>query len=495
MREEWVEFARVELLPVLQEASRGIENKDWQLRVYFTGDELAELEIMTSLFSDLYLAAGSMLFVVAYMLFHTKSMLVSLVGFFVITLSIPTAYAISAFTTGTTSLSIASFLAVFLVVGLGSDVVFIYSDFWHDSAAKFMDLESRLAWTAVKAGKASLATTGITAVSFFANIASVLKPLREFGFFMGLCVLLVWVLLSGILVPLLVLNERCCCSLDACRAWCWLVTWCFRRRPRRHRRKPLSAAPSRTKVFFGPISEVAKPKRGAEALVAPPNEAAGSNDGAPNGKLQNLMCRMLLQHEAAHQSVARDDNFTLTLKEGAKIEMALEQGYQHYVDEGKKAREGDNFRGHPEGKKPDALFRMIIFRLAEAVQNDLENVRHAIGQGPFATKALEGLNVLLCWGPLIQDKDTMVKSTRCFEVALTEGGENQVRWTWACNHHIDLKNALTVLRLDNGLTAANIMLGHDHGPRSKAAKQLEQLAFKGGADTGEKGGAKKPKRK
>lgn len=225
MQEEWVKFASEELLPVLQEASRGIENGDWQLKVYFTGQELAELEIMGALFQDLYLAAGSMLFVIAYMLFHTRSILVSLVGFFVINLSIPTAYAISAFATGTTSLSIASFLAVFLVVGLGSDVVFIYSDFWRDSATHIMDLEGRLAWTAVNAGKASLATTSITAVSFFANVASVLKPLREFGFFMGLCVVLVWVLLSGILVPLLVLTERYTCNLNHCRAWCWVLDW------------------------------------------------------------------------------------------------------------------------------------------------------------------------------------------------------------------------------------------------------------------------------
>eukprot|EP00959_Pyramimonas_sp_CCMP1952_P090063 1885473-Pyramimonas_sp.AAC.1 len=78
--------------------------------------------------------------------------------------------------------------------------------------------------------------------------------------------------------------------------------------------------------------------------------------------------------------------------------------------------------------------------------------------------------VLLGWGPLVQDKDTLAKPTRCFKVVLTEGGENQVRWIWACNHHIELKTALTVLRLNNGLSAASLTLGHDHGPRSKAAK-------------------------
>jgi hypothetical protein len=267
MGEEWLEFAREELLPVLQDASRGIKNGDWQLKVYFTGDQLVELEIMGSLFQDLYLAAGSMVFVIAYMLFHTRSILVSLVGFIVINLSIPTAYAIGAFATGTTSLSIASFLAVFLVVGLGSDVVFIYSDFWRDSAKHLMTLEDRLAWTALKGGKASLATTSITAVSFFANIASVLKPLREFGFFMGLCVVLVWVLLSGILVPLLVLTERYACSLDACRSWCWVLDWLFSRRARRHNKRTKPLGQMAAEVWFYVLRRWRLPCGGCAVVV------------------------------------------------------------------------------------------------------------------------------------------------------------------------------------------------------------------------------------
>ena len=66
----------------------------------------------------------------------------------------------------------------------------------------------RLAWTYFHAGKAAFATTATTAVSFFANLASILKPLREFGFFMGLCVLLVWVLLTLIYIPLCLVSER-----------------------------------------------------------------------------------------------------------------------------------------------------------------------------------------------------------------------------------------------------------------------------------------------
>ena len=40
----------------------------------------------------------------------------------------------------------------------------------------------------LKAASSTAATTFTTAMSFFANLASVLRPLREFGFFMGVCV-------------------------------------------------------------------------------------------------------------------------------------------------------------------------------------------------------------------------------------------------------------------------------------------------------------------
>lgn len=55
-----------------------------------------------------------------------------------------------------------------------------------------------------------MATSVTTALSFFANLASVLKPLREFGFFMGLCVIVVWLLLSLVYVPLCMVDEFWC---------------------------------------------------------------------------------------------------------------------------------------------------------------------------------------------------------------------------------------------------------------------------------------------
>ncbi|CAK0879420.1 unnamed protein product [Prorocentrum cordatum] len=198
------------------------------------------------------------------------------------------------------------------------------------------------------------------------------------------------------------------------------------------------------------------------------DSTTASSESTPNGKLTNLMRRLLLQHEAAHQADARDDNFTLTLKVGTKIEMALENGLQNYIATGKSAREGDNFKGHPLGKKPDALLRSVIFRMAEAYENSSQPVQEAVKNGTNPEKALGALEVLQRRGSIAKDTEIMARATRCFKVKLAEGDVEQVRWIWAVNYHPELKLALSTLRDNGGLKAAGILLGHDYGQRSKS---------------------------
>lgn len=204
--ERWKRFVSDVALPHFRKA---VEEDDFDgLRMYYSGTYFKEAEIMYTLVSDITLSSGAVIFVLLYLLFHTRSFLLSSIGLLLIGLAVPLSYVAFATTTGTTTMSIASCLSLFLVVGLGSDVVLVYADFWNASSHECEKDSDRLTWTILHGGKASFATTAMTAVSFFANLASVLKPLREFGFFMGLCVALVWVLISAILVPLCLVSER-----------------------------------------------------------------------------------------------------------------------------------------------------------------------------------------------------------------------------------------------------------------------------------------------
>jgi len=212
-REAFDKFFSEVALPFLEVANEGPAALPFH--IWYEVDGLQTMQVMQALLNDIFLAAGSMLFVLAYVVFHTRSVFLSFMGIGIVLFSVPFSYVVFAVTAGTQTMSIASFLSLFLIVGLGSDVIFVYTDFWRDSVRKKDDEAGRIVWTLFYAGKASLATTITTALSFFANLASVLKPLREFGTFMGLCVMLVWLLITLIFLPLCVVNERyfACCNI------------------------------------------------------------------------------------------------------------------------------------------------------------------------------------------------------------------------------------------------------------------------------------------
>mmetsp|Transcript_45330 Transcript_45330/g.107862 ORF Transcript_45330/g.107862 Transcript_45330/m.107862 type:complete len:1589 (-) Transcript_45330:100-4866(-) len=223
-KEDWEVFLKEEVLPILQEPvpSSWTDSNDeekYPVNVWYTGDAIEGIEVMQTLVGDLYLAIGSMSFVLAYMVFHTRSCFLSFCGLITIFLSVPVSYVVFAMLAETSQMSIASFLSVFLVVGLGADVVFVYTDFWRDSEHITKKEALRMEWTYRHAAKASFATTSTTAISFLANLASVLRSLREFGTFMGFCVMFVWIIVSLIYVPMCAIDDRwfrrcrvrCCC--------------------------------------------------------------------------------------------------------------------------------------------------------------------------------------------------------------------------------------------------------------------------------------------
>eukprot|EP00439_Symbiodinium_sp_Y106_P049708 s798_g6.t1 len=83
-------------------------------------------KINSTLLNDLLLAIGSILFVIFYLRIHTGTWLLSISSFFIIFTSVPLAYVC----TPAEKATIASFLSVFLITGIGCDVVFVFTDFW-----------------------------------------------------------------------------------------------------------------------------------------------------------------------------------------------------------------------------------------------------------------------------------------------------------------------------------------------------------------------------
>jgi len=202
-KDDWNVFISKELYPYLRQEVAKLSNDGSSLsNVYYSDGGLDGFEINSTLVNDLLMAIGSIVFVTLYLRVHTGSAMLSIGSFCIIFFSVPVAYVI----TPTAKTTIASFLSIFLITGIGCDVVFVFTDFWDQ--AKGSRIEARLMWMIVHAGESCLATSITTALSFFANLASALQPLREFGMFMGMCVMSAFLLVLFIFPPLLVIHEK-----------------------------------------------------------------------------------------------------------------------------------------------------------------------------------------------------------------------------------------------------------------------------------------------
>lgn len=174
------------------------------MKVYYESPAINDLVTQLTLNRDLLYSAGSIAFVSLWMWFQMKSILLSVACFFVVFGSLPLAFVF----TPAERTTLAYFSSIFLITIIDIDVIFIFVNFWIQSKGSMESIEERISWTMENAGKSCMATSLTTSVSFFANLASSLQPLREFGLFMGLCVMGVYFLAVLILPPVMILEHR-----------------------------------------------------------------------------------------------------------------------------------------------------------------------------------------------------------------------------------------------------------------------------------------------
>lgn len=183
------------------------------VRIFYSGYGIETYESLAAVASDAKFAVMSYAFVMIYATLHTRSPFLALVGLFLVMLSIPATLAVFVLVSGSGEFSLMMCLSVFIVIGVGSDMLFVYTDFYKQSLLFSREPVDRLKFTYMQAASSTAATTFTTAMSFFANLASVLRPLREFGFFMGVCVTLAWLIVFLAYPSTLVIGERlhtCC---------------------------------------------------------------------------------------------------------------------------------------------------------------------------------------------------------------------------------------------------------------------------------------------
>jgi len=209
-------FLKVTLHPVLISRDPGLVAQG--IRAFYYSRELDKLDIFYTLWSDCRLALGGVAVVLAIVRLHTQYWCLSLLGLLLVLESVPLGYVMFKRFSGLPEVSIVNCLSLFVIIGIGSDLIFILTDGWRQTATlpatvlrrksseheaikdnADVDLQGtsqqerwlrrRLVWLWSRSGGSCVTTTLCSASSFMVNLGSVLVPLREFGLFMGLCVL------------------------------------------------------------------------------------------------------------------------------------------------------------------------------------------------------------------------------------------------------------------------------------------------------------------
>ena len=182
------------------------------VEVLYWSDGAARIEMNELSQQDFLWDVLSMLCAATYMALHTRLVFISAVGMLEIILSIPLAFFVYRLVFQIRFFSFMHILAVFVLLGIGADDVFVFVDAFKQSSSEPGiepdDLDKRIEYAAFRASKAVLLTSLTTTAAFLATAISEILPISTFGIFAALCIGLLYLLNVLLMPPTLVIWVR-----------------------------------------------------------------------------------------------------------------------------------------------------------------------------------------------------------------------------------------------------------------------------------------------
>ena len=227
--------------------------------------------------------------------------------------------------------------------------------------------------------------------------------------------------------------------------------------------------------------------------------AAGGKKRVQELQLMEAMAPLTLQLDEERAIQNRAQNIVLvgpSENEFMKVmDWTIEQYDQAGVDARKAAKDkGEDFMGNPFGKKPVALFSGMLYRLggraekAESRAAILENIKERTQKNELTEKAPEAAKTLLDQFVAVGKQATALppkfRAARCFNIEYNQSGEDDLqddeamtKWIFAIPSSRDVESLFWQAREAQLFRGIGIELEFDHGPRSKAAKNVANIAF------------------
>ena len=184
----------------------------------YGGMVLVMLYITKQVMLDFALVVGSFLFILIFVCIQTQSLWVSLLAIASIITGFTGANLLYNVVFGFKYFGIFHVLAVFIILGIGADDVFVFYDTWTESAYKpYKSLEHRLSDCYRKASMAMMFTSLTTSLAFFISATSPLLAIYSFGVFSGTLVIVNYISVITFFPAVVVIYHKyfekykCCC--------------------------------------------------------------------------------------------------------------------------------------------------------------------------------------------------------------------------------------------------------------------------------------------
>jgi len=210
-RKKFVEW----ITPIASELA--YEKSTDKVDVLVYGLEATNVLINEVFASDTSFAGLSLLFVFCYVAFHTESCFLSGIGILGILLSLPIAFLFYNPVFGVEFFGSLHNLVVFIILGIGADDIFVFTDAWNQYPGDQKDLVGRMGFTYRRATKAMAVTSFTTISAFLATATSDIMPVSSFGIWAGLVIFVNFCLVITLYPAAVVIWEKwirhnkCCC--------------------------------------------------------------------------------------------------------------------------------------------------------------------------------------------------------------------------------------------------------------------------------------------
>lgn len=179
--------------------------------VFLIGGTLIDASFGEVVLRDLSFSIAAIVLVFIVIWIHTTSAFLAGTAMGQIFLAFPLAYVFYKFVFRQDYFAALQILVIFLILGIGADDVFVFTDAWKQSAVVLgqdCDLVTRMSWTYRRSVRAMSVTSFTTAAAFFVTAISPIMPISTLGIWAGTLIILQFVLVITIYPSAVIIWHR-----------------------------------------------------------------------------------------------------------------------------------------------------------------------------------------------------------------------------------------------------------------------------------------------